>query len=155
MDVYVWLPRCDAGAFRHFVERYVDRRNPGDDRLEAFIRAYIDGTASDDDRAALADLGRGDSLGDGFSLYVKARAYYGAIITVTRDGSAVLGLSIDDPDGSAAVLAQARALIDQLRGEFDSPAGCAGEELPPAQSWEEWSDGGPVQLRVGHLPRGR
>lgn len=65
MDVYVWLPSCDAGALNHFIERYVDRQNPGDDRLTAFIRAYIEGAPSDDDRAGLADLGRGDAPDDG------------------------------------------------------------------------------------------
>ncbi|OJF09882.1 hypothetical protein [Couchioplanes caeruleus] len=151
MDVYVWLPRPDAGLLHQFIERYVNREDPGDDRLAAFSRVYVENAASDDDRAALADLRRGDALGDGFSLYVKARTHYGAILTITREGAAVLGLSIDDPDGSAHVQLQARALIEHLRAEFASPAGCAGVELAPPHSRQEWEDDGLVQIRVGQL----
>jgi hypothetical protein len=153
MDVYVWLPTCDVRALTQFIERYVDRCNPGDDRLEAFIRAYVEGAADDDDRAALADLGRGDVADGGFSLYVKARAHYGAIITITREGAAVLGLSIDDPNNSPEITAQARTLLQRLRAECDAPAGCAGVELAPPQSRQEWIDDGLVQIRVGDLPQ--
>ncbi|MCA2217646.1 hypothetical protein [Jidongwangia harbinensis] len=147
------MPHRDPNLLGRFIERYVNRENPGDERFAAFSRAYVDNAASDNDRAALADLGRGDALGDGFSLYVNAREHYGAILTITREGAAVLGLSIDDPDGSPRVQAQARALIDQLCAEFSSPAGCAGVELAPPQSRQEWEDDGLVQIRVGELPR--
>jgi hypothetical protein len=140
-------------AQSHFIKRYVDRVDPGDERLAAFIRVYVENAGSDDDRAALADLSRGDALDDGFSLYVKARAHYGAILTITGEGAAVLGLSIDDPYGSPHVQSQARALIEDLRAEFVSPAGCAGVELAPAHSRQEWADDGLVQIRVGVLPR--
>lgn len=33
VDVYVWLPRPDAGLLSHFIERYVKRDIPGDERL--------------------------------------------------------------------------------------------------------------------------
>jgi len=153
MDVYVWLPRFDVDALTDFIERYVDDRNPGDDRLAAFVRAYITNSADDHDWAAIAALQRGDTSDDAFSLYLKARSHYGAIITITREGAAVLGLSIDDPDNSPEVTAQARALLDQLRAEFASPAGCAGVELAPAHSRQEWEDDGLVQLRLGSLPQ--
>ncbi|SDT00554.1 hypothetical protein SAMN04489716_2233 [Actinoplanes derwentensis] len=153
MDVYIWLPKCDAGELSRFIESYVDRERPGDDRLATFIRAYIEGAASDDDRAALAELGRGDTPDDGFSLYLEARVHYAAIITITREGSAVLGLSIDDPDDSPETPALARALIGRLRADFRSPAGRAGFELAPAHSREEWENDGLVQIREGELPR--
>jgi hypothetical protein len=153
LDVYVWLPRCDAGALNDFIEHYVDCPNPGDDRLSAFMRAYITGTADADDRAAIAELRRDDLSGDAFSLYIRARDHYQAIITITREGAAVLGLSIDDPEGSPDVEAQGRTLLDQLRAEFASPAGCAGVELAPAQSQQEWEDDGLVLFRIGDLPR--
>ncbi|WP_157437899.1 hypothetical protein [Actinoplanes subtropicus] len=152
VDVYVWLPRPDPDLLSHFIKRYVNRDDPGDERLAAFSRVYVENAGSDDDRAALADLGRDDAL-DGFSLYVKARAHYGAILTITREGAAVLGLSIDDPYGSSHVQSQARALLEDLRAEFVSPAGCAGVELAPAHSQQEWEDDGLVQIRVGVLPR--
>jgi hypothetical protein len=153
MDVYVWLPYPDPGTLSHFIKRYVNRDDPGDERLAAFSRVYVENAGSDDDRAALADLRRGDALGDGFSLYVKARSHYGAILTITREGAAVLGLSIDDPYGTPHVQLQARALIDDLRAEFASPAGCAGVELAPPHCRQEWEDDGLVQIRVGELPR--
>jgi hypothetical protein len=153
VDVYVWLPRPDPGLLSHFIELYVNSNHPGDDRLAAFSRVYIENAGSDDDRAALADLSRSDAVDDGFSLYVKARAHYGAILTITREGAAVLGLSIDDPYGSSQVQAEARSLIGDLRAEFLSPAGRAGVELAPAHSRQEWEDDGLVQIRLGVLPR--
>jgi hypothetical protein len=148
--VYVWVPG-EAGVITDFVERYVDPRDPGDERLAAFLRAYVTGTADDSDRAALADLRR-DDADPGFSLYLKARDYYGAIIAVTGEGAAVLGLSIDDPYRTAVVQARARALLDQLRAKYASPAGRAGWELIPAHSRHEWEDDEGVQFRVGQLP---
>ncbi|MEU4219034.1 hypothetical protein [Actinoplanes sp. NPDC026623] len=153
MDVYVWLSRCDAGAFADFVARYVDTRNPGDERLSAFLRAYVTGGAGDADRAAIADLRRDDDSGGAFSLYLNARHHDGAVITVTREGAAVLGLTLDDPDDSAEVEGRARALVDRLRAEFAAAAGCAGTELPPAHSRQEWEADGLVRFRVGELPR--
>ena len=152
VDVYVWLSRPDPRLLSHFIKRYVNRGNPGDDRFAAFSRVYVENIESDDDRAGLAELRRGDALGDEFSLYVKARAYYGAILTITHEGAAVLGLSIDDPYGSPHVLVQARVLLEDLLAEFTSPAGCAGVELAPPQSRQEWEDDGLVQIRVGELP---
>ena len=151
IDVYVWLPVRGPGTLRHFIERYVDR-DPLDERLDAFIRAYVDGVATDDDRALLAELSRNEVPNGAFSLYVPARDHYGAIITVTAEGATVLGLSIDDPFDSPEVLEQARILLEQLRAEFRAPAGCAGHELVPPQSRQEWDDNYPVHLRVGELP---
>lgn len=65
----------------------------------------------------------------------------------------MLGLSIDDPDNSPNMAAQAQALIEHLRAEFASPAGCAGVELAPAHSRQEWENDGLVQIRVGELAR--
>ncbi|MDG6109837.1 hypothetical protein Daura_17610 [Dactylosporangium aurantiacum] len=153
MDVYVWVPQRRPGTVTAFVDRYVDRANPSDERLAAFIRAYGGGTADDADRSALDELRR-DASDPGLSLYLKARGYYHAIMTVTGEGALVLGLSIDDPDGSAAVAAQARALLDALREEFDAPAGRAGVELEPAHSRQEWDDEATVLFRSGAIADG-
>jgi hypothetical protein len=151
IDVYVWVPTAGADVLTAFIDRYVDTARPGDDRLDAFVRAYVDGTADAADRAALADLRRSDD-DPGFSLYLRARGYDGAIITVTDERAVVLGLSLDDPDASPIVAARARALLDRLRDEFDAPAGCAGTELAPPHSREEWVRGDMVQWRSGALP---
>ncbi|MEV4132162.1 hypothetical protein AB0J72_08345 [Dactylosporangium sp. NPDC049742] len=151
MDVYVWVPDCEPATLRAFIARYVDAADPRDDRLSAFIRAYVEDTAGDADRATLAELRR-DASDEGFSLYVRSPVYYGAIITVTRERALVLGVSLDDPDGSAEVAAQARELLDALREEFRAPAGCAGVELAPAHSRQEWDDDALVQIRAGALP---
>ncbi|MGR6318773.1 hypothetical protein Q2K19_32150 [Micromonospora soli] len=152
LDVYVWVPGCEPDVFRAFVDRYVDVDDPGDERLHSFMRTYITGSPHSGDAEALQDLDRSADAGSGFSLYIRARNHYQAIITVTRDGASVLGLSLDDPDNSAQTLEQATDLLGRLRQEFSSPAGVAGVELPPAQSREEWNDDALVQLRVGELP---
>lgn len=152
LDVYVWVPGCEPDVLRAFVDRYVDVDDPGDERLHPFMRTYIAGSPRGGDAEALRDLGRSADAASGFSLYVRARNYYQAIITVTSEGASVLGLSLDDPESSAQTLEQAADLLGRLRQEFSSPAGVAGVELPPAQSREEWNDDGLVQLRVGKLP---
>jgi hypothetical protein len=68
-------------------------------------------------------------------------------VTITREGAAVLGLEIDDPDEDPDAARQAAALIDVLRREFDSPAGIAGVELQPPQSRAEWDAAELVALR--------
>jgi hypothetical protein len=153
MDVYVWIPDGVPSALGRFIERYVDCGDPSDDRLGAFIRVYVEGTATDDDRVAVAELRRGDAPDDGLSIYVHAYAYYQAIMTITCEGAAVLGLSIDDPDNAPEVEVQTTTLIERLRAEFESPAGRAGVELPPAHSREEWGDDGLVMIRAGDLCR--
>jgi hypothetical protein len=115
------------------------------------MRTYISGTPRGGDAEALGDLSKGEGSDSGFSLYVRARNHHEAIITVTSDGAAVLGLGLDDPENSPQTLEQARRLLDRLREEFSSPAGIAGVELPPPQSRAEWYDDGLVQLRVGQI----
>ncbi|MFE9695178.1 hypothetical protein [Micromonospora sp. NPDC005806] len=112
------------------------------------MRTFISGSPRSGDAEALADLARNGDAADGFSTF--ERNYREAIITVTRDGAAALGLGLDDPDNSPQTLEQAKALLDRLRQElFSSPAGIAGVELPPPQSREEWHDDSLVQLRDG------
>jgi hypothetical protein len=111
------------------------------------------GEPHEGDAEALAGLRPGDGPGNGFALYVRAYAFYGAVIAPTHDGAAVLGLSIDDPDGSPRTRDTARRLLDRLRREFSAPAGIAGVELPPPRTRTEWEEE-PVELRVGRVPPG-
>jgi hypothetical protein len=150
-DVYVWLPERTPELLQAFVDRYVDTAAPGDDRLPSFVRTYVTGTATDADTAALADL-RSDDGTEAFTLYLHGRIHPWVIITVTEDGAAVLGLSIDD-DGSEARRREAEILIDRLRDEFSAPAGLAGVEMPPPRSAHQWRHDH-AQLRVGSLPAG-
>ncbi|GAA2185536.1 hypothetical protein GCM10009848_15530 [Micromonospora lupini] len=147
-DVYVWVPQRFPEVFQVFIDHYVNTDDPGDERLSAFTRTYITGTPTDADASALADLrwsGR-----EALTLYLRSPEYAWAMITITDDGAAVLGLSLDDPDNSPSVRQEAEQLIDQLRREFSSPAGIAGVEMPPPGSRQEWQDD-QVQLRDGTL----
>jgi len=153
MDVYVWLPEQRPQDFVAFIDRYVGSDQPSGFRLAAFRRVYIDRAGTDQDTRDLAELQMPGNRG-AFSLYLRGRGYYQAIITIAQDGAVVLGVSIDDPDGSAATLDQASRLLDQLREEFGSPAGVAGVELPPPLSRSEWAEEAGVQIRVGALPIG-
>jgi hypothetical protein len=151
MDVYVWLPACEPEVLSRFIDLFVTTEDPADRRLWAFVRAYVERVAEEADWAALAELSPSGTPADGFSLYLPALEYAEAIITITREGAVVLGLSIDDPDASPEVYHRAETLIDRLRTEFAAPAGRAGTELAPARSRPEWDDDASVQLRAGSL----
>lgn len=58
-DVYTWIRTGDRPAIlSRFVERYVDRSDPGDPRYGAFVRTFVEETPSPGDAEALADLRR-------------------------------------------------------------------------------------------------
>ncbi|NUW46283.1 hypothetical protein [Nonomuraea rhodomycinica] len=123
LDVYVWVPE----------------RNP--ETLGRFVDDYVDGD------------GCGDGQRHGRTRYLRARApHHQAIITSTRDGATVLGLSVDAPDDLPAVLSLAEDLMGRLLRQFSAPAGRAGVELPPAEDRSEWHDDALVLLRIGEPP---
>ncbi|WP_327108144.1 hypothetical protein [Nonomuraea glycinis] len=151
LDVYVWVPEHSSEVFRQFIDSYVDVDDPGDERFQAFMRVHVLGIANDADDRSLDELRFDD--GDGaFALYLRARDHYQAIITVTRDGATVLGLSVEAPDDMSETLKQAEQLMGRLRQQFSAPAGRAGVELPPAGDRSEWHEEALVLLRTGELP---
>ncbi|MER6952196.1 hypothetical protein ABT294_50120 [Nonomuraea sp. NPDC000554] len=150
LDVYVWLPERNSKVLGRFVDSYVNVA-ASDERLHAFMRVHVLGIANDTDDKALDEL-RLDDGDDVFTLYLKARDHHQAIITCTRDGATVLGLSVDAPDDLPEALRKAEQLVEQLRQQFSAPAGCAGVELPPAGDRSEWHEEALVLLRMGELP---
>ena len=67
-DVYVWVRSTDRPAtLARFVDRYVDRANPGDPRLEAFIRMFVAEEPLPGDAEALAYLRRDADADAAFS----------------------------------------------------------------------------------------
>lgn len=150
LDVYVWVPERSPEAFGRFIDSYVNMDDPGDERFHAFERLYVLGIANGADTTALDGLRL--EVEDAFTLYLRARDHYQAIITVTRDGAAVLGLSVDAPDDLPKTLRQAERLVEQLQRQFSAPAGLAGVELPPARDRSEWEEEDLVLLRTGELP---
>ncbi len=82
-------------------------------------------------------------------MYVRARAHYGAIVTLTEEGDLVLGLTLDDPLNDPEVAILAAELIADLKEEFQAVAGIAGVELPPPQSASEWREDERAMLRDG------
>ncbi|MFI6452489.1 hypothetical protein ACIBF6_13105 [Streptosporangium amethystogenes] len=149
LDVYVWVSERSPEVFGQFIAGYVNVDDPGDERFHAFERVYALGIANGADNKALDGLRLEE---DAFTLYLRARDHYQAIITVTRDGAAVLGLSVDAPDDLSETLRQAERLVEQLQRQFSAPAGLAGVELPPARDRAEWEDEDFVLLRTGELP---
>lgn len=73
-----------------------------------------------------------------------------AMITITEDGAAVLGLSLDGPNRSPAVMRRAEDVLEHLRREFSAPAGIAGTEMPPPLSRQQWEDE-QAELRIGAI----
>ncbi|GAA1000847.1 hypothetical protein GCM10009555_104430 [Acrocarpospora macrocephala] len=151
LDIYVWIPEHSPEVFGRFIDSYVNVDDPGDDRFHAFNRVYVLGIASEADDRHLDEL-RFEDRDGAFTLYLRARDHYQAIITVIQDGAAVLGLSVDAPDDLPETLWQSEQLVEQLRRQFSAPAGLAGVELPPARDRFEWDDEGLVLLRTGNLP---
>ncbi|MGW2094551.1 hypothetical protein [Promicromonospora sukumoe] len=132
-----------------FIDRYVDAEDPGEPRFEALVRALVDEQPATGDREALADLRRDPDASRAFSMYVRARAHYRAIVTLTEEGDLVLGLTLDDPLSDPEVAVQAAELIADLKEEFQAVAGIAGVELPPPQSASEWREDELAMLRDG------
>ncbi len=150
LDLYVWIePSRRDEAVKQFLRHYVDAEKPGDPRFDAFVRVFVTQSAAAEDHMALAELRRDDAAGDEFSLYVQARKHHQAILTITRERAAVLGLSLDDPYYSRGTGWRGRLLLRRLRREFSAPAGIAGAELPPPQSRLEWTEAWPVAFRSG------
>ncbi|WP_377156746.1 hypothetical protein [Promicromonospora thailandica] len=135
-----------------FIDHYVDSENPGDPRLDSLVRALVDERPTTDDLEALADLHRDPDASPAFSVYLRARTHYGAVVTLTEEGDLVLGLSLDDPLDDPDVAVRGAELIVELRNEFQAVAGLAGVELPPPQSASEWRDEVQVMLRDGEPP---
>ncbi|MEV4251140.1 hypothetical protein AB0J63_48095 [Streptosporangium canum] len=150
LDVYVWVSERSPEVFGQFIDSYVNVDDPGDERFHAFERVYVLGIANGADNKALDGLRFEEE--DAFTLYLRARDHYQAIITVTRDGAAVLGLSVDAPDDLSETLRQAERLVEQLQRQFSAPTGLAGVELPPARDRVEWEAEDLVLLRTGELP---
>ena len=150
MDVYVLVRGGDRPTtLSKFITRYVDLENPGDPRLEPFIRVLVDEQPVAGDAEELATLRRGDpDTHEAISLYVNSTAFYGAIVTLTEEGDLVLGLRIDDPEDTA-IETYASQVLTRLMDEFRGEAGIAGAELPPPQSLTEWTEAAYVLLRVG------
>lgn len=151
-DVYVWVRSDDrAAALSHFVDRYVDRANPGDPRFEAFIRTFVAEEPQPEDAENLADLRRDEEATSAFSMYLRAIGFQEAIVTLTEEGDVVLGLGLDDPMNDPAVERRASQVLAGLMDDFGGSAGIGGVELPPPQSLAEWSEDALVVLRVGSV----
>jgi hypothetical protein len=69
--------------------------SPGDPRFEAFLRTFVAEEPSPGDAAALADLRRDPDAEAAFSLYLRAKDFHEAIVTLTEEGDLVLGLGLD------------------------------------------------------------
>jgi hypothetical protein len=149
-DVYVWVKTDDQrDVLSKFMDRYVDTRRPGDPRFDAFTRTFVSQTPAPGDLDALAELRRDDEGAEAFSLYLRAKAHYEAIITVTEEGDLVLGLGLDDPENDPEIQRQASELLDALIDELHASAGLGGVELAPPRSLAEWREDWLVMLRVG------
>ncbi|MEV0195909.1 hypothetical protein [Nonomuraea sp. NPDC050691] len=139
----------DVLSFANDTDHVLSFANDTDDVL---------GIANDTEDKVLGESrlsGGSDGSGgdDAFTLYLRAHApHYQAIITFTRDGATVLGLSVDAPDDLPEALSQAERLVERLRRQFTAPAGRAGVELPPAGDRTEWHEEAQVLFRIGELP---
>lgn len=151
IDVYVWIDAGDSPTkIGRFIDRYIDTSDPGDSRFDAFVRQFVVGVPWSGDQEALEELRRDPEARNAVSVYVRSTSLYGEIITITEEGDAVLGLSIDDADDEPDALECAGDLMFALMREFAASAGVVGVELPPHQSRAEWREAY-VLLRAGQV----
>jgi hypothetical protein len=74
------------------------------------------------------------------------------MITMTVEGAAVLGLSIDE-ELWPEPMEEAKLLLRRLRVEYSAPAGLAGWELPPPHCRAQWlEEDAQVVIREGTPP---
>ena len=120
-------------------------------RVAAFQRIYVHGTGTEEDVHSLAEQNWPQGSG-AFTLYLEGRTYPRAMITMTVEGAAVLGLSVDEELWSEPV-EEAELLLRRLREEYSAPAGLAGWELPPPRWRAQWLEEDPqVVIREGEPP---
>jgi hypothetical protein len=151
-DVYDWVGADNrAATLSRYVDRYVDGASPGDPRFEAFLRTFVAEEPLPGDAEALADLRRDADADSAFSLYLRAKGFHEAIVTLTEEGDVVLGLGLDDPLNDPSVERQASDVLARLMDEFAGSAGVGGVELSPPQSAAEWAEDGLVMLRAGSI----
>ena len=152
-DVYIWVDNPTPGLLRRFIARYVDHDEPGSNgfRLEAFRRVYIDDSPESSDHQALGGPGEFTEFDGTFTIYLASPKYCGVIIAPISEGPVVLGVSLDDPDGSPETLDRAVTLMDALRAEYGASAAIAGVELPPPRTRSEWGTAWGVERRIGVL----
>jgi hypothetical protein len=112
--------------------------------LRAFLDSFLDGWQ--DDGAWLDAEPVGEALDRAFSEPESTFARYGrsssdrvpqVIVAFGRDGSMVLGLTIDGEDEAAAI-DTAEVLIDQLIVKVGGSAAIAAWEEPPPLDRDEW-----------------
>ena len=144
LDIYVFSCHRNADTLNRFVARYADRVASEDRGDEELMMLKLD-SGCDDRSADAYEWERAVSLTRileraldtpcrAFMIYVKPRGKRVYLVTLafTADDQVVLGLSLDDADGSEATLERAKGLLTQLAMEFDAHAGFIGaEESPP------------------------
>jgi hypothetical protein len=151
IDVYVLIRSDDRAAeLARFARLFLDARQV-EPRFDAFRRAFISASPLPGDAQALDELRRHDAVRPALSIYLQARDFHAAVIAITAEGALVLGLSIDDPHGSADAVHQAGEVISRLSEHLEVEAAIAGVELAPPESLDEWRSDDMVLLRVGDV----
>jgi hypothetical protein len=145
LDVYVLTRRRDARTIEAFLERFVDRaacEDRGDEEMMTLplkhhgtqpLPKFIDyewvraGTLTNMIATGLGPLQRC------FSIYLRVTTppIDQAIVSFTRDGQLVLGLSVDDPGASPQRLELAKRFLDELLDAYDGSCGYIAVEDPP------------------------
>ncbi len=126
-DVYVWVKSDDRRAtLERFIDRYVDRANPGDPRYGAFIRTHVTGEPQPGDAVSLAELSRDENTASAFTLYLRSVDFHEAIVTLTEEGNLVLGVGLDDPLNDPDIERQAAEVLASLIEDLGGSAGIGG-----------------------------
>lgn len=144
-DVYAWVPAMEPDAWRWFVEQYVNPVQRGEPRWPSFRRKFIEGTGTPKDDEAVAELMAVEAA-PSVSIYLRGADHYQAMITVTREGAIVLGVSLDDPLGKRDI-EDGRAVLSDLFASCGATAGMIGIELSPPRDLVEWNAADPLERR--------
>lgn len=146
LDIYGLTRRREADIIHRFLDHYVDRmqcENRGD---EALMLRKLDAPANSDvidDYEWEPALTLAHTVQRGleyprrsFMVYLTAKHpdIDQAILGFTTDNQLVLGLSIDDAEGSPENLERAKALLSQLAQNYGCHRGLILAEQPPPHS---------------------
>ena len=143
LDIYVMTRARTQTAVDRFLDAYVDRvasEDRGDEELMMLpLGAHTpDPPVGDWDWQPVRTLTQAIAFGlarpyRAFTLYMQPRSSSidRVVLAFTAEGQVVLGLSIDDPDGSAEKLSEAKFLLAELASAFSAHSGFVACELPP------------------------
>lgn len=161
LDVYALSPRRDLETIERFLASYVDVAASADREGQEVAVLPVDFAGDEDDlpledwdSIALATLGAVldfglDKAGRAFTVYLRASSHdlCGAMLSFTRSGELVYGISVDDPLSTPKATRRARRYLKELCRGTEATHGWVVAEVPPSldpRAKRDWAEYGVI-----------